>query len=180
MRMSIRGLALALALGIPVPLPAQGTPAETPSRAQIVAAAKAIIQETRYCTLVTLGPDGQPQARVVDPFPPDSDLTIWIATNPLTRKVQDIQRDPRVTLLCFNPGTFEYVAILGKAVPDTEAGHKAAHWKESWAALYKNQNHGDDYLLLRMTPFRLEVVSARRGLSNDSKTWRPVILDLAR
>jgi len=36
--------------------------------------------------LSAIGPDGQPQARIVDPFPPDADSTIWIATNPLTRK----------------------------------------------------------------------------------------------
>lgn len=122
--------------------------------------------------------DGQPQARIVDPFPPDSDLTIWIATNPLTRKVQEIRRDPRVTLLYFSRATFEYVTVLGTAVLDTDSLHKAVHWKGEWAALYKDQNRGEDYLLLRVKPSRLEVVSARRGMHNDPKTWRPVILDV--
>jgi general stress protein 26 len=178
MRASVGGLALLLVLGVRAPLFAQVTQRDTSQRAQVVAAAKAIMQEARYCTLITLGRDGQPQARIVDPFLPDSDLTIWIATNPVTRKVQEIHRDPRVTLLYFNPATFEYVTVLGTAVFDTDSLHKAGHWKPEWAGLYRDQNRGEDYLLLRVRPSRLEVASARRGMRNDPQTWRPVILDL--
>jgi hypothetical protein len=34
------------------------------------------------------------------------------------------------------------------------------------------------YLLIRVRPTRLEAVSARHGLTNDTTTWRPVVLDL--
>jgi general stress protein 26 len=178
MRASAGSLGLLLALGTRLPLFAQVTQQDAPPRTQVVAAARAIMQEARYCTLITLGPGGQPQARIVDPFLPDSDLTIWIATNPVTRKVEEIRRDPRVTLLYFNPATQEYVTVLGSAALDTDSLHKAAHWKAEWAALYRNQNRGEDYLLLRVKPSRLEVVSTRRGMRNDPQTWRPVILEL--
>lgn len=178
MRVPLGGMALLLALSARAPLGAQVAQGDTPPRPQVIAAAKEIMQAARYCTLVTIGPDGQPQARIVDPFLPDSDLTIWIATNPLTRKVQEIRRDPRVTLLYFNSATFEYVTVLGTAVLDTDSLQKAGHWKAEWAPLYKDQNRGDDYVLLRVRPLRLEVVSGRRGMRNDPKTWRPVILDM--
>lgn len=178
MRTFVSGVALLLVLGAPASLFAQVPQRDSSPRAQVIAAAKDIMQEARYSTLITIGRDGQPQARIVDPFPPDSDLTIWIATNPLTRKVQEIRRDPRVTLLYFSRATFEYVTVLGTAVLDTDSLHKAVHWKGEWAALYKDQNRGEDYLLLRVRPSRLEVVSARRGMRNDPKTWRPVILDV--
>jgi general stress protein 26 len=178
MKVLLRGMALLLVLGAPAPLFAQVTQGDTPARAQVIAAAKEIMQTARYCTLITIGPDGQPQARIVDPFLPDSDLTIWIATNPLTRKVQEIHRDPRVTLLYFSAATFEYVTVVGTAMLDKDSLHKAGHWKGEWETLYKNQNRGEDYLLLRVSPSRLEVVSVRRGMRNDPKTWRPVILDV--
>jgi hypothetical protein len=92
------GVSLSLALCAGAPLAAQVQPSDAPSRTQVVAAAKAIMQEARYCTFVTAGRDGQPQARIVDPFPPDSDFVVWIATNALTRKVEEIRRNPRVTL----------------------------------------------------------------------------------
>jgi len=178
MRVSFSSLALWLVLGMqPQPL-AQVTQSDLPPRADVIAVAKDIMRDARYCTLVTIGPDGQPQARIVDPFTPDADLTIWIATNPLTRKVQEVRRDPRVTLLYFISATSEYVTVLGTAVLVTDAVQKAAHWKADWAALYKDQNRGEDYMLLRVKPSRLEVVSVRRGVTNDPKTWRPVTVDL--
>ena len=178
MRVPRSGVILLLVLGARALLVAQAAQGDTPPRTQVIAAAKKVMQGARYCTLVTIGPGGQPQARIVDPFLPDSDLTIWIATNPLTRKVTEIRSDPRVTLLYFNPATREYVTVLGTAVLDGDPHHKAAHWKPEWAPLYKDQNRGEDYLLIRVRPSRLEVVSARQGMRNDPKTWRPVILDV--
>ena len=172
------GVSLSLALCAGAPLAAQVQPSDAPSRTQVVAAAKAIMQEARYCTFVTAGRDGQPQARIVDPFPPDSDFVVWIATNALTRKVEEIRRNPRVTLLYFSAATFEYVTVIGTAVLDSDPRDKAAHWKPEWAGMYKDQNRGDDYLLVRVKATRLEVVSTRRGILNDPKTWRPVIVNL--
>lgn len=174
----VKSMMLLLVLGAQVPLAGQGTEGAAPTRAQIIAGAKEIMQAARYCTLVTIGQDGQPQARIVDPFPPDSALTIWMATSPVTRKVQDIRRDARVTLVYFNPAAFEYVTLIGTAALDTDSLHKAGHWKSEWAGLYKNQNRGEDYILLRFSPTRLEIASQMRGMFNDPKTLRPVILDL--
>jgi len=44
--------------------------------------------------------------------------------------------------------------------------------------MYKDANRGDDYLLIRFTPTRLEISSPGEGMQNDPTTWRPVILDL--
>jgi general stress protein 26 len=134
----------------------------------------------RYCTMVTIGADGRPQARIVDPFAPDADLTIWIATNPLTRKIEDIRRDPRVTLLYFNQARSEYVTVIGTARLETDARLKASRWKPEWAGLYKDDHRGDDFVLVRVQPSRLEVSAVGRGLKNDEKTWRPLIVDLPR
>lgn len=159
------------------PLTAQGAPGAAPPRAQVVAAAREIMKGARYCTLVSIGLDGQPQARVVDAFAPDSGLTVWIATNAVTRKVGEIRHDPRVTLLYFNPTTFEYVTVIGRATLVDDAVQKAAHWKPEWSKLYKDENRGTDYLLIRVIPSRLEVVSVARGINNDPVTWRPTIVE---
>lgn len=178
MRALIIAIGLVVVLGARTPVSAQISRVDAPPRAEVIAVARDVMQSARYCTLITIGPDGQPQARIVDPFPPDSDLTIWIATNPLTRKVQEIRHDPRVTLLYFSPATFEYVTVLGTAVLDADSLHKAGHWKPEWAGLYRDQDRGEDFLLLRVRPTRLEVVSVRRGVRNDPQTWRPVIVDV--
>jgi hypothetical protein len=42
-----------------------------PSRADIIAAARDVIEKAHYCTFVTIGEDGHPQARLVDPLAPE-------------------------------------------------------------------------------------------------------------
>jgi general stress protein 26 len=152
-------------------------PAQTPERAKIVAAAEEIMKKARFCGLVTLGRDGHPQARVVDPFEPERDLTVWIATNPITRKVDEIRADPRVTLYYFDPSGPGYVTLLARAELVTDSAEKARHWKEEWAAFYADKNRGEDFILIRCKPIRLELVSYGHGLMNDPGTWRPVTVE---
>jgi general stress protein 26 len=79
-----------------------GVRAAAPSRDEILKAAHSVIVEARYATFVTIDEAGQPQSRIVDPFEPESDFTIWIGTNALTRKVSHLASNPRVTLLYFD------------------------------------------------------------------------------
>jgi general stress protein 26 len=158
------------------PAVAQPTrPAAT--REAIIKAAIEVMGAARYSTLVTM--DGeQPQARVVDPFAPDPDMTVWIATKPVTRKVAQIKKNPRVALLYFDQKASAYVTLVGQAALVNDPQEKSKRWKEVWAPLYKDRNKGDDYLLLRVTPERLEISSPAHGLQNDPGTWRPVVLVL--
>lgn len=149
-----------------------------PSAASIRAAAFDVMKAARYCTLITIGDDGQPQARIVDPLIVEGEGLVWIATNPVTRKVAEIKRDSRVTLMFFNAAANEYVTVFAHASIVTEAARKAAHWKVEWKPFYKEQTKGDDFMLFEVKPFRLEISSPRHKLNNDSKTWRPVVLDL--
>jgi general stress protein 26 len=146
-----------------------------PTREEILAAARTIIQNARYGTLVTLGEKGEPQARIVDPFAPDSAFTVWVGTKPLTRKVSQIAHDPRVVLLWFETGNPSYVSLSGRAELVSDSAQKEKHWKPEWAGFYHNGNHGDDYVLIRVTPTHIEVVG--RGMISDPNTWRPVMLD---
>ena len=151
--------------------------AQTPARATVIAAATDIIQKAHYCTFVTIGEDGQPQARMVDPIVPGADFTIWFATNPLTRKVDQVRRNPKVTLSCFDSGSSSYVTLLGRGDVVTDPTEKQRHWKNDWAAIYPNGAKGSDFMLIRITPARLEIVSESRGMVGDPTTWLPLAID---
>jgi general stress protein 26 len=159
-------------------LSSQAPQSALPTPAEIRAAAFEVMTAARYCTLITIGRDGHPQARVVDPLVSGDNHSIWIATNPLSRKVMEIKRDARVTLLFFNAAANEYVTVLGRAIVVMDSAKKAKHWKPEWAPFYKEQHRGRDFLLFEVRPFRLEVDSPRHGLMNDPKTWRPVVLNV--
>ena len=50
---------------------AQEDELSTYDRDTLISAAKALMETTKYCALITLDKSGQPQARTMDPFSPD-------------------------------------------------------------------------------------------------------------
>ena len=149
-----------------------------PARAAIVAAARTVIAEARYAVFTTLDERGAPQARIVDPFAPEGELTIWVATNSRSRKVGQIARDGRVTLTYFDRGAGHYATIVGMATIVRDLAARQAHWKDEWKAFYPNGFRGDEYLLIRVDPIQLEVVAPGLGMNNDPATWRPVTVEI--
>ncbi|MBM3907638.1 MAG: pyridoxamine 5'-phosphate oxidase family protein [Gemmatimonadetes bacterium] len=170
-------LVLLFAAGLARPAVAQERSAP-PTREQLLVAAREIMNAARYCTMVTNGADTQPQARIIDAFSPDAQFMVWIATNRVTRKVAELKANPRVTLLYYHAPTFEYVTLQGTATFSDAPAEKAAHWKPEWAKLYKDEYRGPDYLLIKIVPSRLEIVSVARGIDNDAVTWRPTTVSL--
>jgi general stress protein 26 len=169
--------AILAACSAPIAAVAQDPPNAAPERAAVIAAARDVMQAARYCALITIGPDGFSQARTVDAFAPEDDLTVWIGTNRVTRKVGEIRTNPRVTLYYFDAAGMNYVTVLGTAEVVDDPAMKAKYWKEDWASFYEDRNRGDDYVLIRVRPVRLEIVSYTHNLINDPQTWRPITIE---
>jgi general stress protein 26 len=167
---------IAALLLAPAPLWAQAPP--PPSRDAILQAARTIITNARYANLVTAGGDRSFSARIVDPFPPEGQFTIWFATNAASRKVTEIRRNPRVTMLYFDAANKGYVSVKGTARLVTTPAEKSARWKDDWNGMYTNKNQGSDYVLVRVDVLTMEVVSVALGMINDSLTWKPVTLKI--
>src|SRR6185312_15174563 len=47
------------------------------SRDELIAAARETMSAARYCALITQDSSGRPQARTLDPFPPDENMVVW-------------------------------------------------------------------------------------------------------
>lgn len=151
----------------------RATPATT--RDSLLAAARGIMAAARYTTLITLDSTGHPQARAIDPFAPDDAFVVWIGTNRRTRKVGEIQRDPRVTLYYFDAASAAYVTIRGTARVVTDPEETARRWKPEWEAFYPDR--AADYVLIAVTPRRLEIVSEQLGIAGDPVTWAPPVVE---
>lgn len=153
----------------------QETPAD---RAGVLEAAREIMETAGYAALVTFGPAGHPQARAMDPFEPDDDLTVWMGTNRTTRKVEELRRDPRATLHYFDPEGLGYVTLLGEAEIVEDPAERRSRWKPEWADFYPGGPEGPTYLLLRFVPHRLEIVSPEHGIADEPLAWKPRIVEL--
>ena len=155
--------------------PEQKTPA--PGRERLLSASREIMSSAQFCSLITLDGGGQPRARVMDAFAPDEDFVVWLATDRRTRKVEQIMNDPRVTLYYFDPTTLGYVTLLGIADLVDDPMEKARRWKDGWEAFYPGER--ENFLLIRVVPRQLEIVSFAHEIGGDPETWTPLSVDFA-
>jgi general stress protein 26 len=128
------------------------------------------------CFLITLDDSGQPQARLMAPFDPDSAMNVWLATNRKTRKVEQIRQNPRVTLAYHDAAGPGYVTLIGKArLVDDLAEHRK-HWKSEWKDFYPGGPEGPDFLLIQFTTERIEVMSISHHVADAPRGWQPAVL----
>ena len=132
-------------------------------------AAREIMNGASTCALITLDENNIPMARAMDPFAPEDDFTVWFGTNPKSRKVSQIKNNPTVTLYYLKSDESGYVVVHGKAELVNSQKEKDAHWKEAWKAFYPNNTEA--YLLIKVTPEWMEVVSYAHGIVGDSVSW---------
>ncbi len=145
-------------------------------RTKKISIAKEIMNGAENCALITLDSEGRPRARTMDPFSPEEDLTVWFGTNPKSRKVNQIKNDPRVTLYYYDQSTVGYVMIQGTAELVNDKDAKKQYWKEQWTAFYPDND--EHYLLIKVTPNWLELVSYKHGMEGDSIHWTPPNIQL--
>jgi general stress protein 26 len=138
-------------------------------RTQLASVARTIITNASICTLITLNEDGLPMARAMDPFLPEEDFTVWFGTNPFSRKVKQIKNNPTVTLFYLDKDESGYVVIHGTAELVDDSNEKETHWKDAWNAFYHNRDN--DYILIKVSPKWMEVLSTTYGITGDPKTW---------
>ena len=151
-------------------------PAAAKDKAALLAAAREIMAAQTYCALVTLDESGRPQVRTMNPFPPDEDMVVWMATNTQSRKVAQIKRDSRVALYYANHGTaIGSVVITGKAeLVDDMAEilkRKRAYWDQAFPGLR-------NLTLIRVVPEKVDVINYKAGVNNDPTTFAAPSVDI--
>lgn len=160
---------------IPFTLRSQDKQDIAQKRESIISAARELMDSARYCTLITLDQGGHPQARIMDPFSPGEDMVIWMGTNRDSRKVKEIENDQRVTLSYQAKDGSGYVVIKGKGYLVDEDPVKTVYWKEEWKQFYAGSR--ENYLLIKVVPLRLEIVSYRHNLTGNPVTWEAPSVD---
>jgi general stress protein 26 len=141
------------------------------SRDELITAAREVMSTARYCALITQDSSGRLQARTLAPFAPDENMVVWLGTNPRSRKVAAIRRNPHVTLYYFDREAQAYVTLYGIARLVNDPKAKLKWWKAEWKDFYPDRNN--DFLLIRVTPEKLEVVNMKKGIVGDPHTWKP-------
>jgi len=145
------------------------------SEAKVLQAARETMEAARYCFLVTLDDTGQPQARLMDPFLPEDDMTVWLGTNANTRKVRQIRNDERATLAYYDATSMGYVTLVGTVRMVDDLEERREHWKPDWEEFYPDGPAADNYVLIEFMPSRIEVMSFVHGVMGGA--FAPAALD---
>ena len=146
-------------------------------KAALLAAAREVMAAQTYCALVTLDEAGRPQVRTMNPFPPDEDMVVWMATNTHSRKIAQIRKDPRVALYYADHKTaIGSVAINGRAELTEDKAEilkrKRAYWDQAFPGL-------QNLVLIKVIPERVEVINYKAGLNNEKDTFQAPAVELS-
>lgn len=150
--------------------------AAAPQTDRVLDAARATMKSAQSCFLITVDDQRQAQARILNPFDPEPDMKVWMATNRNTRKVGQIRRNPRVTLAYWDQAGAGYVTIIGRARLVEDLAERKKRWKPNWAEFYPGGPEGDTYLLIEFTPQQIEVMSGKHQIAIEPLGWKPAIL----
>jgi len=66
------------------------------------------------------------------------------------------------------------VRAMDPFAPENDPNEKIKRWKEEWEAFYPDKN--DDYILIKVMPVWMEIISYTRGIVSDINTWQPPII----
>ena len=131
--------------------------------------AKEIMIDAKNCALITVDSSGIAYVRTMDPFLPEDNFTVFMATNPKSSKVNQIKNNNKVTLYYFYAKSVSYVTLQGTAKIINEQNIKEKYWKPEWGNFYKNRT--TDYILIKFTPIKANIISQKYNILGDSITW---------
>jgi general stress protein 26 len=102
---------------------------------QLLAATRETIGKVRYCWAVTVSENGganaRPMGRVLGK-PGEDEWTVWFLTSGDSRKMAEIQRDPRITISYQRDSDDSYVALVGRAALVADRSEIRNRWEERW------------------------------------------------
>jgi len=133
----------------------------------------AILQATRQHAFLATVDGPQPCCRVVAPFV-DDDLNIWIVTFRQSRKVAQIEGNPRICLSFLEiPGYSREANVYGRAeivTTDEEKRHIWAIAEENLRRYFPEGPGSENFCLLRV---RVDRVEWRQGPVRQYQVYRP-------
>jgi len=142
----------------------------------LIEVARATLKVAEFCFLITVNESGRAEARLMQPFEPKPDLTIWFGTSPHSRKVREIERDNRVTLGYTHSEAGAYVSLMGTASIENDGAKKQQYWRDDFAAFWPGGPLSEAYALLKFVPTRIELMHIGQKVAPEPFGLQPAVL----
>jgi general stress protein 26 len=143
---------------------------------RLLGLARKLIGDLTFCVAVTAGEEGETNARVVQPRPLGADWTVDVLTNRRCRKVREIERSGRMTLLYQHDADRSYVALVGRASIVEDRALKRATWTPAHARWNPNGPDDPDTVYARLVTERIEIWSAVHDVMPEPQGYSAALL----
>lgn len=143
---------------------------------QLLGLARKLIDDLTFCVGITQGENGEVNARVLQPLPIGPDWTVNILTNRRCRKVREIERCGRMTLLYQHDADRSYVTLVGRATVVEDIALKRATWKPAHARWNPGGPDDPATVFARLFTERIELWSAVHGVMPEPQGYSAALL----
>jgi general stress protein 26 len=150
---------------------------DTVELGQLLAGAARTIRNVRYCWLVTRAEDGGANPRAMGRMLHDGGEDAWtlsFVTDGRSRKVADMRRDGRVTLIFQHDPEDAYLTLFGKAVLRDSESDIRARWKDAFAVYFPTETDRANAVFAEVAIDRMELWI--RGVTPDPFGMKATIL----
>jgi general stress protein 26 len=144
--------------------------------AYLLALARKLVDGTAYCVAATEAEQGGANARILQPLKVQDDWTVNVMTNLRCRKVREVERSRRLTLLYQSEDRRSYACLSGPAEIVEDRELKGAIW--SPAADRWNPGGPEDpaTVFMRLTTERIELFSVAGGVTPEPEGYSAGVL----
>jgi len=132
------------------------------------------MQNAKFCSVITRD-QNRLNARILQPFDPELDWTIWFGTHPDSRKVSNIKNDPNLTLIYYDNQDIGYVTLLGTAQIFEDENLRQKYWNGNFRT-YFPKGPDEGYILIKFIPDQIELLSFGHKVTPEPFGLKPAVL----
>lgn len=143
---------------------------------RLLGLARQLVSEVTFCVAATQGEDGDTSARIVQPRAPRDDWTVDFLTNRRCRKVREIERTGRMTLLYQHDKDRSYLCLVGAAEIVEDRELKRATWTEAHYRWNPGGPEDPSTVYVRLRPERIELWSAVHNVMPEPTGYSAAVL----
>ena len=122
-------------------------------RSKAIEQVAGLMRNLDFCMLTTQSSDGQLRARPMsNNGEVEFDGDVWFFSAADSRKVEEIEAEPRVELSFADPKRYMFISMSGEAQIVRDARKKRELWLEELERWFEDGPDSDDIVLIKVTP----------------------------
>ena len=155
-------------------------PVDITSAKDLIGQAVNICDASEFAVLSNKGSDGTVSSRMIEPFKTvldkDGSPILSFNTNKLSRKFEELKRNPEVTVTYMDKNNLAYAVFKGTAVQVSPGPDSDKYWCSSLLLFYPeggDVSKGSRFTAWEMRPKQISMVDVSENVTPTDRDWRP-------